>query len=181
MPSSPRAVFLAPAHPLLAPLQTNAGLGGGGGGGGAGPLCTPPPPAPQAAGVPARPHVRLMFRLSLATHWSRGLPLRRSPLRIANNNTNSGGPCAGPAARTARHRRDLWREPRCKGSFMRPHKAATERRRGQHRPCSCLHAHHRPHRTCSLSSFISLSFLFYFILVCYEREGEVISTTFLLP
>lgn len=29
-------------------------------------------PAPQAA-VGSRPHVRLMFRLSLATNWSRGL------------------------------------------------------------------------------------------------------------
>lgn len=159
MPSSPRAIFFAPAHPLLVPLQTNARGGWWRGR----PAARSSPCTPGSRRLPSRPHVRLMFRLSLATTWSRGLPLRRNSLRIANNNTNTGGPCSVlRCPQCARHRAGfIAGSPDCKGSFMSPHNATTERHcAGKTRPCSrslaALRAHHHRHRTCSLSSFISL-------------------------
>lgn len=53
--------------PPTPPPSTPPGGGGAAGGGAARSPCAPGRPAAPAA------HVRLMFRLSLATNWSRGL------------------------------------------------------------------------------------------------------------
>lgn len=164
MPSSPRAIFFASRPPPPSfPSKQMPGVGGGG----AGPSTCSSPCTPGRRQLPSRPHVRLMFRLSLATNWSRGLPFRRNSLRIANNNTNTGGPCSVlRCPQCARHQAGfIAGSPDCKGSFMSPHNATTERHcagktvRAPH-SLAALRAHHHgaPHVQFVLIHFLVIFF-----------------------